>query len=392
MAHSVKTNGKSTEDSSEKIVAQKAGLEDIVVGTSSICFIDGKKGRLVYRGYDVNDLVDGGACFEEVIYLLWFGRLPNKHELSSFSHKLAARRRIPREVIAHLYSIPVTASPMEALRTAVSELALYQESIITTPEARLDTAMHILSQIATIIAFDDRIRREQNLIMPDPELSFAANFLYMLTGKVPDEEVVRFFDICMILHADHEFNASTFSARVISATLSDMYSAITGAIGALKGPLHGGANEQVMKMLFEIGDTSRVDGYIHKHLEEKRKIMGFGHRVYKTEDPRARHLKEMALRMGERTGQMKWYDMSRRIEHLMLEERKLYPNVDFYSGSVYHLMGISDDLFTPIFAASRASGWIAHILEQYSNNRLIRPTADYIGPKDQKFVSIDHRS
>ncbi|NTW50366.1 MAG: citrate synthase, partial [Chlorobiales bacterium] len=253
-------------------------------------------------------------------------------------------------------------------------------------------AMHILSQTATIIAFDDRIRRESDLIQPDPELSFAANFLYMLTGKVPDEEVVRFFDICMILHADHEFNASTFAARVISATLSDMYSAITGAIGALKGPLHGGANEQVMKMLFEIGDTSRVDGYIHMHLAEKRKIMGFGHRVYKTEDPRARHLKEMALRMSERMGQMKWYDMSRRIEQLMLEERKLYPNVDFYSGSVYHLMGISDDLFTPIFAASRASGWIAHVLEQYSNNRLIRPTADYVGPMDQKFVSIEHRS
>ncbi|MCS7013688.1 MAG: citrate synthase [Chloroherpetonaceae bacterium] len=394
----VLTNGSSAgnsevkmQEQTQKVVPPKAGLEDIVAATSQICFIDGKKGRLVYRGYDIHDLVNGGATFEEVIYLLWYGKLPNRRELSDFTKRLAQHRRLPREVVAHLYTIPTSAPPMEALRSAVSELALYDNDERMTTEAHFEKAFKLMSQVATIVAFDERIRNEKDLIQPDPSLSFSANFLYMLTGKLPDAETERLFDICMILHADHELNASTFTARVIAATLSDMYSAIAGAIGALKGPLHGGANEQVMRMLIEIGDPSRAEGYVKKLLSEKKKIMGFGHRVYKTEDPRATHLRKMSELLGYRTGNLKWYEISRRIEALMLQEKGLYPNVDFYSASVYHLMGISIDLFTPIFAMSRTAGWIAHILEQYANNRLIRPTAEYVGPLDEKFIPIDER-
>lgn len=394
----VLTNGSSAnnpetkmEERSQKVIPPKAGLEDIVAATSQICFIDGKKGRLVYRGYDIHDLVNGGATFEEVIFLLWYGKLPTRRELTDFNKRLAQHRRLPREVVAHLYTIPTSAPPMEALRSAVSELALYDNDERMTTEAHFEKAFKLMSQVATIVAFDERIRNEKDLIQPDPSLSFAANFLYMLTGKLPDAETERLFDICLILHADHELNASTFTARVIAATLSDMYSAIVGAIGALKGPLHGGANEQVMRMLLDIGDPSRAEGYVRKLLSEKKKIMGFGHRVYKTEDPRATHLRKMSEQLGYRTGNLKWYEMSRRIEALVLQEKGLYPNVDFYSASVYHLMGISIDLFTPIFAVSRTAGWIAHILEQYANNRLIRPTAEYIGPLDEKYIPIDER-
>ncbi|MDX2130075.1 MAG: citrate synthase [Chloroherpetonaceae bacterium] len=378
-------------NSGGKVVPQKAGLEDIVAATSDICLIDGIEGRLVYRGYDINDIVKGGASFEEVVYLLWFGKFPNRTQLDEFRRKLAQNRRLPREVVAHLYTIPTYAPPMEALRTAVSELALYDNDDTPMGNDKIQRSCKLLSQIATIVAFDDRIRNERDLIQPDPDLSFAANFLYTLTGKVPEDEVVRNLDICLILHADHELNASTFTARVIAATLSDMYSAVTGAIGALKGPLHGGANEQVMKMLLEIGDPSRVDGYIQKAFAEKKKIMGFGHRVYKTEDPRATHLRKMSERMGERTGIKKYYEISRRIEQLVLADKKLYPNVDFFSASTYFLMGISLDLFTPIFAISRTSGWIAHILEQYENNRLIRPTAEYTGPTHEQYVPLEER-
>ncbi len=379
------------EEGSQKIVPQKAGLEDIVAATSEICFIDGKKGRLVYRGYDVHDLVNGGATFEEVIYLLWYGRLPNLRDLNEFKKRLAQHRRLPREVVAHLYTIPTSAPPMEALRSAVSELALYDHDERMTTEAHFERAFKLMSQVATIVAFDERIRNERDLIQPDPSLSFSANFLYMLTGKLPDAELARLFEICLILHADHELNASTFTARVIAATLSDMYSAIAGAIGALKGPLHGGANEQVMRMLLEIGDPSRAEGYVKKLLSEKKKIMGFGHRVYKTEDPRATHLRKMSELLGQRTGNLKWYEISRRIEALVMQEKGLYPNVDFYSASVYHLMGISVDLFTPVFAIARTSGWIAHILEQYANNRLIRPTAEYTGALDLKYIPLEER-
>lgn len=382
---------KAVDKAAEKIVPSKGGLEDIVAATSSICFIDGDEGRLVYRGYDIHDIVAGGACFEEVVYMLWHTKFPNKQELADFRKLLSQHRRLPREVVAHLYEIPTNAPPMEALRTAVSELALYDADERTTPESNYLKAVKLLSQTATIVAFDDCIRNERDLIQPDPSLSHAANFLYMLTGKVPDDDIVRFFDICLILHADHELNASTFTARVIAATLSDVYSAITGAIGALKGPLHGGANEQVMKMLVEIGDPSRVEGYIKSALSEKKKIMGFGHRVYHTEDPRATHLRRMSEAMGKRTGVAKWYEMSRRVEAMILQEKKLYPNVDFYSASVYYLMGIQMDLFTPIFAVSRVAGWTAHVLEQYSNNRLIRPTAEYTGPTREKFIAIEER-
>ncbi|MFN3393487.1 MAG: citrate synthase [Candidatus Thermochlorobacter sp.] len=388
---SAKNSDVKIEEGTQKVIPQKAGLEDIIAATSGICFIDGKKGRLVYRGYDVHDLVNGGATFEEVIYLLWYGKLPNRRELNDFNKRLAQYRRLPREVVAHLYTIPTSAPPMEALRTAVSELALYDDDERMTTEAHFERAFKLMSQVATIVAFDERIRNEKDLIQPDPSLPFATNFLYMLTGKLPDSEMTRLFDICLILHADHELNASTFTARVIAATLSDMYSAIAGAIGALKGPLHGGANEQVMRMLIEIGDPSRAEGYVRKFLSEKKKIMGFGHRVYKTEDPRATHLRKMSELLGYRTGNLKWYEMCRRIEAIVLQEKGLYPNVDFYSASVYHLMGISIDLFTPVFAVARTSGWIAHILEQYANNRLIRPTAEYIGPMDEKYIPIEER-
>ncbi|MFN3386150.1 MAG: citrate synthase [Candidatus Thermochlorobacter sp.] len=388
---SAKNSDVKIEEGTQKVIPQKAGLEDIIAATSGICFIDGKKGRLVYRGYDVHDLVNGGATFEEVIYLLWYGKLPNRRELNDFNKRLAQYRRLPREVVAHLYTIPTSAPPMEALRTAVSELALYDDDERMTTEAHFERAFKLMSQVATIVAFDERIRNEKDLIQPDPSLPFATNFLYMLTGKLPDSEMTRLFDICLILHADHELNASTFTARVIAATLSDMYSAIAGAIGALKGPLHGGANEQVMRMLIEIGDPSRAEGYVRKLLSEKKKIMGFGHRVYKTEDPRATHLRKMSELLGYRTGNLKWYEMCRRIEAIVLQEKGLYPNVDFYSASVYHLMGISIDLFTPVFAVARTSGWIAHILEQYANNRLIRPTAEYIGPMDEKYIPIEER-
>lgn len=388
---SAKNSDVKVEEGAQKIVPQKAGLEDIVAATSEICFIDGKKGRLVYRGYDVHDLVNGDATFEEVIYLLWYGKLPNRRELNEFNKRLVQHRRLPREVVAHLYTIPTSAPPMEALRTAVSELALYDNDERMTTEAHFERAFKLMSQVATIVAFDERIRNEKDLIQPDPSLPFAANFLYMLTGRLPDSEMTRLFDICLILHADHELNASTFTARVIAATLSDMYSAIAGAIGALKGPLHGGANEQVMRMLIDIGDPSRAEGYVRKLLSEKKKIMGFGHRVYKTEDPRATHLRKMSELLGYRTGNLKWYEMCRRIEAIVLQEKGLYPNVDFYSASVYHLMGISIDLFTPVFAVARTAGWVAHILEQYANNRLIRPTAEYVGPMDEKYVPIEER-
>jgi citrate synthase len=392
MADKVLATGSGAAVAEKPVEKPKAGLEDIIAATSEICFIDGDEGRLVYRGYDIHDLVKGGATFEEVAHLLWFGKLPNKAELEDTKKQLVRNRRLPKEVIAQLMLLPNSASPMEALRTTVSELALYDiDTHDMSRDANVRKAIRLTAQLATIVAFDERIRSGKDIIQPDPTLGHAANFLYMLTGKVPDDELTRFFDICLILHADHELNASTFACRVTAATLSDIHSAITSGIGTLKGPLHGGANEQVMKMLLEIGDVSRVEGYIQNALKEKKKIMGFGHRVYRTEDPRATHLREMSRKMGERIGNMKWYEMSKRIERIILDEKKLYANVDFYSASTYYAMGIPIDLYTPIFAVSRIAGWTAHVLEQYANNRLIRPMADYIGPKKLDFVPIEKR-
>lgn len=373
----------------ENIVAE--GLKGVVVGKSGICFIDGKRGKLIYRGYDIHDLVKH-SNFEEVVYLLWYGKLPTKKNFDDLYKSLVTNRALSKEAISLLKSFPKKATPMEVLRTAISTLSLTDHSADDTSfEANVKKGISLTAKTATIIAAFDRMRNGKEPIEPSPNLNHAANFLYMLTGKVPDEMISRFFDICLILHADHELNASTFAARVTSSTLSDLYSAITSAVGTLKGPLHGGANIEVMKMLTDMGTVDKTKDYVRTRLAERKRIMGFGHRVYKTEDPRATHLRRMSKEMGEKTGLTKWYEMSRVIEDLMLNEKGMYPNVDFYSASAYYTMGIPIDLYTPIFALSRVSGWIAHVLEQYSNNTLIRPVAEYVGPNDLTYVPIDKR-
>lgn len=375
--------------STENIVAE--GLKGVVIGKSGICFIDGKRGKLIYRGYDIHDLVKH-SNFEEVVYLLWYGKLPTKKNFDDLYKSLVTNRALSKEAISLLKSFPKKATPMEVLRTAISTLSLTDHSADDTSfEANVKKGINLTAKTATIIAAFDRMRNGKEPIEPSPNLNHAANFLYMLTGKVPDEMISRFFDICLILHADHELNASTFAARVTSSTLSDLYSAITSAVGTLKGPLHGGANIEVMKMLTDMGTVDKTKDYVRTRLAERKRIMGFGHRVYKTEDPRATHLRRMSKEMGEKTGLTKWYEMSRVIEDLMLNEKGMYPNVDFYSASAYYTMGIPIDLYTPIFALSRVSGWIAHVLEQYSNNTLIRPVAEYVGPNDLTYVPIDKR-
>ncbi len=375
--------------STESVVAE--GLKGVVIGKSEICFIDGKRGKLIYRGYDIHDLVKH-SNFEEVVYLLWHGKLPVKKQFNDLYNNLVADRELSKGVISILKSFPKKATPMEVLRTAISALSLNDpDADDNSFEANIKKAIKLTAKTATIVAGFDRIRKGKEPIEPNPNLNHAANFLYMLTGKIPAEMIARFFDICLILHADHELNASTFAARVTCSTLSDLYSAITSAVGTLKGPLHGGANIEVMKMLSDMGTVDKAKGYITARLAEKKRIMGFGHRVYKTEDPRATHLRRMSKEMGEKTGEIKWYEMSRVIEDLMMSEKGMYPNVDFYSASVYYAMGIPMDLYTPIFALSRVSGWIAHVLEQYSNNALIRPIAEYVGPIDLTYVPIDKR-
>jgi citrate synthase len=371
-------------------VQQKKGLEDIVAGESAISFIDGREGRLIYRGYDIHDLVQGS--FEEVAYLLLNGDLPNKAQLDEFVGQLRAESWLPREIIAQMMSIPTESNAMEALRGVVSSLSFYDpDKNDNGREANYRKAIRLIAKTPLIVALLHRLRSGGDIYMARPDLSIAANFLWMLTGKEASAEHVKMFDIALILHADHEFNASTFTARVIAATLSDMYSAIVGAIGALKGPLHGGANEQVMKMLLEVKDPNNAESWITDALAQKKKIMGFGHRVYKTEDPRATHLRKMSEQLGNETGHPEWYQMSRTIEGVVLDQKGLYPNVDFYSASTYYMMGIPLDLFTPIFAMSRMVGWTAHVIEQQSDNRLIRPASDYIGKVDLKYAPIETR-
>lgn len=369
----------------------KAGLEDVVAGNSEICFIDGIEGRLVYRGYNVDDLANH-STFEEAAYLLWHGRLPNKAELADLKAQIQAEQALPEPVLAWLRTLPREATPMEVLRSTVSMLSHYDaEAHDNSPEANLRKAVRLTARTPTAVAAWARLRAGQEPVAPQAGLGVAANFLYMLTGEQPSELHERVMDIALILHADHELNASTFAARVTVATLSDMYSGITSAIGALKGPLHGGANEQVMLMLQEIGDIAKAEEWIREALAAKKKIMGFGHRVYKTEDPRATHLRRLSEQVGREAGELKWFEMSRVIEQVVHREKGLYPNVDFYSASTYFMMGIPTDLFTPIFAASRMAGWTAHILEQYSNNRIIRPRAEYVGPERLTYVPIDER-
>jgi len=366
------------------------GLEGVVATTSSVSSII--ESVLTYQGYDIDDLADN-ASFEEVIYLLWHGKLPTQAELDELTKQLAENAAVPQEVLDSMKNYPIDkVHPMAALRTAISSLALYDENAdVMTPEENYLKAIKLQAQVSTIVTAFSRIRDGKDPIAPRTDLSFAANFLYMLNGTEPDEIAIDAFNKALVLHADHELNASTFTARVCVATLSDVYSGITAAIGALKGPLHGGANEAVMKMLLEIGEVDKVEPYIRKALDNKEKIMGFGHRVYKNGDPRAKHLKEMSEKLTKITGETKWYEMSVMINDIVTGEKGLLPNVDFYSASVYHSLGIKFDLFTPIFAVSRMSGWLAHILEQYENNRLIRPRAEYVGPVNQKYVPIDQR-
>jgi citrate synthase len=374
----------------EIIMTATRGLEGVVATTSSISSIIDD--TLTYVGYNIDDLTNN-ATFEEVIYLLWHLKLPTQSELQELTDQLAENMALPQEVLDHfkMYNIKEV-HPMAALRSAVSLLGLYdEEADVMEEEANYMKAVRLQAKIPTIVTSFARIRNGQEPIAPRKDLGFAANFLYMLTGKDPEPIEIEAFNKALVLHADHELNASTFTARVCVATLSDVYSGVTAAIGALKGPLHGGANEQVMKMLTEIGSVDKAEPYILDKLEKKEKIMGFGHRVYRQGDPRAKHLKEMSKKLTELRGESKYYEMSVKVEEVFTANKGLPPNVDFYSASVYHSLGIDHDLFTPIFAVSRVSGWLAHILEQYSNNRLIRPRADYIGPGKQKYVPVDQR-
>lgn len=357
------------------------GLEGVVATTSRICYIDGENGVLAYSGIDIHELAEK-SNFEETCYLLWHGKLPSENELKDLRAQLAAERKLDPAIFAFLRELPKDAAPMDVLRTAVSALGLYDSDRNTSDHAaNVRKAIRLTSQIAMIVAGYDRIRKGKNVVAPDASLSHAANFLLMLTGSKPSSTAERALDIALILHADHELNASTFAARVTAATLSDMHSATTSAIGALKGPLHGGANEAVFHILEKI-DSTGADPveYVRQMLAKKEKISGFGHRVYHTEDPRATHLRRMSEDLCKSSGQPKWFEMSRKIEQFVKAEKKLNANVDFYSASTYHVLGIDVDLFTPIFAVSRISGWTAHVIEQLDNNRLIRPRADYVGP------------
>jgi citrate synthase len=376
---------------STSTVAPK-GLEGIVAANSSICYIDGEAGVLAYRGIDIHELAEN-STFEEVCYLLWFAKLPKRAELDDLKQKLASERKIDPAVFAAIAKIPKTATPMEVLRTAVSALSFYdKEAEAIDHEANVRKAIRLTSQIPMIVAGHDRIRKGKPVTPPDASLSHAANFLLMLNGEKPTPTAEKALDVALVLHADHELNASTFAARVTAATLSDMHSAITSAIGALKGPLHGGANEAVMRMLFEI-DKKGADPVQHvkEMLANKKKVMGFGHRVYHTEDPRATHLRQMSHDLG-RSANPKWYDMSEAIEKYIKSEKHLNANVDFYSASTYTTLGFDVDLFTPVFAVSRISGWTAHVIEQLDDNRLIRPRAEYIGPAyPNHYVPIEKR-
>jgi len=371
----------------------KEGLEDVVVSTSEICFIDGREGRLLYRGYDVDDLVQHSS-FEEVVYLLWHGSLPTRKERDAYAKALAAtaNRRLNPRLIAMLRQLPKKTTPMEALRTGVSALSAFDpDAADNSREATLRKAIRITAQMPTLVAAWERLRRGKAPVAPNARLSLAANFLYMLTGKKPSDLAARTFDVALILHADHEFNASTFAARVTAATLSDIHSATVSGIGALKGPLHGGANEQVMRMVEQIKTPDRAEAWIRKALADKARVMGFGHRVYRVEDPRAKHLRRLATELGDQAGTPQYVQILNTVARVVTEEKKIYPNVDLYSGAAYAAMGIPTDQFTPIFAISRVAGWAAHVLEQHAHNRLIRPRAEYTGPTRKTYVPLEQR-
>jgi len=376
-------------DANEYAGAVDRGLEGVVACSTAISTIAGT--TLLYRGYTIEDLA-AHATFEEVAHLLWFGRLPTADELARLQHQLDDAMPLPAESFGWFHGLPTDVHPMDFLHAVVAGLSLHDpDANVLTYEANLRKAVRLTARLATIIAAYDRVRNGQWPLQPMPGRSIAWNFLYMLHGKEPSARRVRQFDTCLVLHADHELNASAFSARVTSSTLSGMYSSVMAAIGTLKGELHGGANEQVMRMLLEIGSPKRLEAYLDDALSSKRKVMGFGHRVYKEGDPRAAILKRMSAELTAETGRPELYEMSAAIEEYMHDRKGLIPNVDFYSATVYYSMGIPIDLFTPVFASSRVAGWCAHILEQYSNNRIYRPRGNYVGPRDLHYVPIDER-
>ena len=371
-----------------------AGLEGVVATSSRICYLDGTQGVLAYCGYNIHDLARL-ATFEEVCYLLWHRRLPTRAELGDLQTELARARSLPEPVVRMMRSLP-SGHTMDAVRTLVSALAHYDpDAGDDSPAASMRKAVRLTAQVGTLVATLGRLATGGAPIQPDPVLGHAANFLYLLTGERPAALAGRAFDVALILHADHELNASTFAARIAAATLTDIHSTVVAGVATLKGPLHGGANAEVMKLLETIGedaDDDRVVAVVLNMLARKQKVPGFGHRVYRTEDPRATHLREMSRDLGRQARNTRWFEMSERIEAVMKAERKIDANVDFYSASTYHTLGIATDLFTPIFVVSRVSGWTAHVLEQYANNRLIRPRADYVGPEyPQTFVALDAR-
>ncbi len=376
--------------SSTAVVAK--GLENVIAAESAICFIDGLQGKLLYRGYNIHDLAEQ-STFEETAYLLWNGELPSREQLDEVAGQLRQERQVSDDVLRIVRDLPQGTVPMVALRTAVSALAAYDpEADENTPEANYRKAIRLTAKVPTLVAAIHRVRQGQEIVSPDGELPHAANFFYMLNGRKPDEVEARAMDLVFVLHAEHGFNASTFTARVIASTLSDTYSAVTGAIGALKGPLHGGAAPRVFLMLEEIADVSKAESYIKERLARKEKIMGFGHRVYKVEDPRATHLREWAKQLAERSGKSRLYEIALEVENIMKQEKQLACNVDYYAAVVEASLGIPWDLFTCVFAASRTAGWTAHILEQQSDNRIIRPRAAYVGPEERRYVPIDQRS
>lgn len=376
----------------DREIVKEEGLADVIACNSSICFIDGQAGRLLYRGYDVLDLAKN-STFEEVAYLLWYGRLPGRTEFQAFLDGFTGSMTLPVETVMILRMFPKAATPMEVLRTAVSSLGHWDpDSGNTRLDACLRKAQRLTERISLILASHQRLREGLEPIEPVLHHGIAYNFLYTLQGKEPDPEIVRALDVALILHADHELNASTFAARVTAATMADIYSAVTSAIGALKGPLHGGANTEVMNMLQEIGVVENAEQWVLQRLAAKKKIPGFGHRVYKCEDPRVAVLRKYADIVTRKTGETNLLDITREVERVMAANSKVFPNVDLYSASLYHAMGIPLELFTPIFAMSRVTGWTAHILEQWNNNRLIRPSANYTGPTSLKYLPIDKRT
>ena len=371
-----------------------SGLEDVVVAQSSICFIDGQRGQLVYRGYDIDDLAQNSS-FEEVAYLLWNGSLPTQTQLDELRNEIAGSMVLPAHIYDIMQAMPFDANPMRVLETCVAALGVFDaDADDMNEDVNRKKAIRLMAQLPLIVTSWNRIRNDQLPVESNLEKGLAYNFLYALNEKEPDEYSVKTFDAALILHADHELNASTFSARVTAATLSDLHSAVVSAICTLKGPLHGGANEAVANMLMEIGDVDSVEDYMKNLLAAKKKVMGFGHRVYKAKDPRAVILEKMSEELGRRQGETKWFEISHRVEEIFqptVASKGIFPNVDFYSASAYHVLGIPRDLFTPIFACSRVVGWTAHLLEQYANNRLFRPDSEYVGKTGLKYAPIEQR-